>query len=179
MAIISKYNNQSTDDLVNEKIRFKEVLVIDQNGDQLGVMSSRAAVATAYEENLDLVCVAPKAKTPVCRIMDYGKYRFEQQKKQKEMKKNSKVVSVKETQLSPTIDVHDFNTKLKRTIKWLESGDKVKVAVRFRGRQLSHIDIGQKILDDFVAQCADYCQVEKAAKLEGRTLTAILAPKKK
>lgn len=179
MAIISKYNNQSTDDLVNEKIRFKEVLVIDQNGDQLGVMSSRAAVATAYEANLDLVCVAPKAKTPVCRIMDYGKYRFEQQKKQKEMKKNSKVVSVKETQLSPTIDVHDFNTKLKRTIKWLESGDKVKVAVRFRGRQLSHIDIGQKILDDFVAQCADYCQVEKAAKLEGRTLTAILAPKKK
>lgn len=179
MAIISKYNNQSTDDLVNEKIRFKEVLVIDQNGDQLGVMSSRAAVATAYEANLDLVCVAPKAKTPVCRIMDYGKYRFEQQKKQKEMKKNSKVVSVKETQLSPTIDVHDFNTKLKRTIKWLEAGDKVKVAVRFRGRQLSHIDIGQKILDDFVAQCADYCQVEKAAKLEGRTLTAILAPKKK
>ena len=179
MAIISKYNNQSTDDLVNEKIRFKEVLVIDQNGDQLGVMSSRAAVNTAYEANLDLVCVAPKAKTPVCRIMDYGKYRFEQQKKQKEMKKNSKVVSVKETQLSPTIDVHDFNTKLKRTIKWLEAGDKVKVAVRFRGRQLSHIDIGQKILDDFVAQCADYCQVEKAAKLEGRTLTAILAPKKK
>lgn len=179
MATISKYNNQSTDDLVNEKIRFKEVLVIDQNGDQLGVMSSRAAVSTAYEANLDLVCVAPKAKTPVCRIMDYGKYRFEQQKKQKEMKKNSKVVSVKETQLSPTIDVHDKNTKLKRTIKWLEGGDKVKVAVRFRGRQLSHIEIGQKILDDFVAECADYCQVEKAAKLEGRTLTAILAPKKK
>ena len=179
MAIISKYNNQSTDDLVNEKIRFKEVLVIDQNGDQLGVMGRNAALNAAYEAELDLVCVAPKAQVPVCRIMNYGKYRFEQQKKQKEMKKNSKVVSVKETQLSPTIDVHDFNTKLKRTIKWLESGDKVKVAVRFRGRQLSHIDIGQKILDDFVAQCADYCQVEKAAKLEGRTLTAILAPKKK
>ncbi|MFR6100760.1 MAG: translation initiation factor IF-3 [Longibaculum sp.] len=180
MAIISKYNNQSTnDDLVNEKIRFKEVLVIDQNGDQLGVMSRNAAINTAIDANLDLVCVAPKAKTPVCRIMDYGKYRFEQQKKQKEMKKNSKVVSLKETQLSPTIDVHDKNVKLKRTLKWLEAGDKVKIAVRFRGRQLAHIDIGQKILDDFVAECADYCVVEKPAKLEGRTLTAILAPKKK
>ena len=179
MAIISKYNNQSNDDLVNEKIRFKEVLVIDQNGDQLGVMSRNQAINIAYDQDLDLVCVAPKAKTPVCRIMDYGKYRFEQQKKQKEMKKNSKTVSLKETQLSPTIDVHDKNVKLKRTLKWLESGDKVKIAVRFRGRQLAHIDIGQKILDDFVAECADYCVIEKPAKLEGRTLTAILAPKKK
>ena len=176
MAIISKYNNQSNDDLVNEKIRFKEVLVIDQNGDQLGVMSRNQAINVAYDQDLDLVCVA---KTPVCRIMDYGKYRFEQQKKQKEMKKNSKTVSLKETQLSPTIDVHDKNVKLKRTLKWLESGDKVKIAVRFRGRQLAHIDIGQKILDDFVAECADYCVIEKPAKLEGRTLTAILAPKKK
>ena len=179
MAIISKYNNQSTDDLVNEKIRFKEVLVIDQNGDQLGVMSRNQAINTAYDAELDLVCVAPKAQPPVCRIMNYGKYRFEQQKKQKEMKKNSKVVAIKETQLSPTIDVHDKNVKLKRTLKWLEEGDKVKVAVRFRGRQLSHVEIGQKILDDFVAECAEYCVVEKAAKLEGRTLTAILAPKKK
>ena len=118
MAIISKYNNQQTnDDLVNEKIRFKEVLVIDQNGDQLGVMSRNQALHTASNANLDLVCVAPKAATPVCRIMDYGKYRFEQQKKQKEMKKNSKVVSLKEKQLSPTIDVHDKNVKLKRKIK--------------------------------------------------------------
>jgi translation initiation factor IF-3 len=165
--------------MINEEIRDREVRVVDQNGEQLGVMPIRQALNLAEEQELDLVKIAPQAKPPVCKIMDYGKYRFEQQKKQKEMKKNSKVVSVKETQLSPTIDVHDFNTKLKRTIKWLEAGDKVKVAVRFRGRQLSHIDIGQKILDDFVAQCADYCQVEKAAKLEGRTLTAILAPKKK
>lgn len=179
MAIISKYNNQSTDDLVNEKIRFKEVLVIDQNGDQLGVMGRNAALNAAYEAELDLVCVAPKAQVPVCRIMNYGKYRFEQQKKQKEMKKNSKVVSLKETQLSPTIDVHDKNVKLKRTINWLEEGDKVKVAVRFKGRQLSHIEIGEKILNDFLAECAEYCVVEKPAKLEGRTLTAILAPKKK
>lgn len=178
VAIISKFNNQSNDDLVNEKIRFKEVLVIDQNGDQLGVMGRNAAINAAYDANLDLVCVAPKAKTPVCRIMDYGKYRFEQQKKLKEMKKNSKVVSLKETQLSLTIDVHDKNVKLKRTLKWLQDGDKVKIAVRFRGRQLSHIEIGEKIMNDFIAECQDYCQIEKPAKMEGRTLTAILAPKK-
>ena len=153
--------------------------MIDQNGDQLGVMGRNAALNAAYEAELDLVCVAPKAQVPVCRIMNYGKYRFEQQKKQKEMKKNSKVVSLKETQLSPTIDVHDKNVKLKRTISWLQDGDKVKVAVRFKGRQLAHVEIGQKILDDFLAECAEYCVVEKPAKLEGRTLTAILAPKKK
>ena len=149
------------------------------DGSQLGVMSSAQALEKAVSRNLDLVKIAPQATPPVCKIMDYGKYRFEQQKKQKEMKKNSKTVSLKETQLSPTIDVHDKNVKLKRTLKWLEAGDKVKIAVRFRGRQLAHIDIGQKILDDFVAECADYCVIEKPAKLEGRTLTAILAPKKK
>ncbi len=180
MSIISKYSQQITnEDLVNEKIRFKEVLVIDQNGDQLGTLSRNEALSKAYEVELDLVCVAPKAQTPVCRIMDYGKYRFEQQKKQKEMKKNSKVVSLKETQLSPTIDIHDKNVKLKRTIKMLEDGDKVKVVVRFRGRQLAHIDIGQKILRDFVAECEEVCIVEKPAKMEGRSLIAILAPKKK
>ena len=180
MAIISKYNNQQTnDDLVNEKIRFKEVLVIDQNGDQLGVMSRNQALHTASNANLDLVCVAPKAATPVCRIMDYGKYRFEQQKKAREMKKNSKVVTLKETQLSVTIDTHDKNVKLKRTLKWLEEGNKVKVAIRFRGRQLAHVDLGKKVIDDFVEECAEVGQIEKPAKLEGRTLTAILAPKKK
>lgn len=165
--------------MVNEKIRFKEILVIDQNGEQLGVMSRNRALDIADAANLDLVCVAPKAKPPVCRIMNYGKYRFEQQKKLKEMKKNSKVVSLKETQLSPQIDVHDKNVKLKRTIKWLQNGDKVKIAVRFRGRQLAHVEIGQKTLDDFVAECSEYCVIEKPAKLEGRTMIAILAPKKK
>lgn len=165
--------------MVNEKIRFKEILVIDQNGEQLGVMSRNRALDIADAANLDLVCVAPKAKPPVCRIMNYGKYRFEQQKKLKEMKKNSKVVSLKETQLSPQIDVHDKNVKLKRTIKWLKNGDKVKIAVRFRGRQLAHVEIGQKTLDDFVAECSEYCVIEKPAKLEGRTMIAILAPKKK
>ncbi len=181
VAFISnnKYMNTGSDELVNEKIRFKEVLVIDQNGDQLGVKTRNEALRIAGDVDLDLVCVAPKAQTPVCRIMDYGKYRFEQQKKQKEMKKNQKIVTLKEAQLSPTIDVHDFNTKLKHSIKWLTAGDKVKVSVRFRGRQLAHIEIGEKILNDFVAQCQEYSVIEKPAKLEGRTLTAILAPKKK
>ena len=137
------------------------------------------ALDIAYDANLDLVCVAPNAKPPVCRIMDFGKYRFEQQKKAREMKKNSKVVTLKETQLSVTIDTHDKNVKLKRTLKWLEEGNKVKVAIRFRGRQLAHVDLGKKVIDDFVEECAEVGQIEKPAKLEGRTLTAILAPKKK
>ena len=174
MAFISRFDNRKPkqpDDLVNERVRFKEVLVIDQNGDQLGVKSSREALDIAYDANLDLVCVAPNAKPPVCRIMDFGKYRFEQQKKAREMKKNSKV--------SVTIDTHDKNVKLKRTLKWLEEGNKVKVAIRFRGRQLAHVDLGKKVIDDFVEECAEVGQIEKPAKLEGRTLTAILAPKKK
>ena len=156
MAFISRFDNRKPkqpDDLVNERVRFKEVLVIDQNGDQLGVKSSREALDIAYDANLDLVCVAPNAKPPVCRIMDFGKYRFEQQKKAREMKKNSKVVTLKETQLSVTIDTHDKNVKLKRTLKWLEEGNKVKVAIRFRGRQLAHVDLGKKVIDDFVEEC--------------------------
>ena len=182
VAFISRFDNKKSkqpDNLVNEKIRCEVVLVIDQNGDQLGVKSRNQAIDIAYNEGLDLVCVAPNAKPPVCRIMDFGKYRFEQQKKAKEMKRNSKVVAVKETQLSVTIDVHDKNVKLKRTLKWLEEGNKVKVAIRFRGRQLAHMDLGKKVIDDFVAECAEVGQIEKPAKLEGRTLTAIIAPKKK
>ena len=146
MAFISRFDirkRKHGEDLVNERVRFKEVLVIDQNGDQLGVKSSREALDIAYDANLDLVCVAPNAKPPVCRIMDFCKNRFEQQKKAREMKKNSKVVTLKETQLSVTIDTHDKNVKLKRTLKWLEEGNKVKVAIRFRGRQLAHVDLGK------------------------------------
>ena len=180
MAFISnKYNNTGSDELVNEKIRFKEVLVVGQNGEQMGVKTRNEALRIAQDANLDLVCVAPKATPPVCRIMNYGKYRFEQQKKQKEMKKNQKVITLKETQLSPTIDTHDFNTKLNHSIKWLESGDKVKVSVRFRGRQLTHVEIGEQILNDFIEKCSEVAQIEKPAKLEGRNLIAILAPKKK
>lgn len=179
VAFISKYNNSKSSELVNENIRFKEVLVIASNGDQLGVKSRFEALKIAEQADQDLVCVAPNAKPPVCRIMDYGKYRFEQQKKLKEMKKNQKTFSLKEIQLSPTIDTHDVNTKLKHALKWLEQGDKVKVSVRFRGRQMAHIDIGDKILKDFLEQCKEVSAVETPIKLEGRNLTAIIAPKKK
>ncbi len=182
VTFIRRYDTRKPkqpDELVNEKIRFREVLVIDQNGDQLGVKSKREAIDLAYEKDLDLVCVAPNAKPPVCRIMDFGKYRFEQQKKAREMKKNSKTVTLKETQLSVTIDVHDKNVKLKRTLKWLEEGNKVKVAIRFRGRQMAHKELGKKVIDDFVAECSEVGTLESPAKLEGRTMTAIIAPKKK
>ncbi|HIU14624.1 MAG TPA: translation initiation factor IF-3 [Candidatus Fimiplasma intestinipullorum] len=179
VALISKYINTKSDELVNENIRFREVLVINKDGKQLGVKSRFDALKLAQSMDLDLVCVAPNAKTPVCRIMDYGKYRFEQQKKQKEMKKNQKTFSIKEVQLSPTIDTHDVNTKLKHALKWLEAGDKVKVGVNFRGRQMAHIDIGEKILKDFLAKCEEVSVIEKPMKLEGRTLSAIIAPKKK
>ena len=171
--------NNVNDDLFNEKIPFKEVLVIDVDGTQLGVMSKKEALDIAYKQNLDLLCVAPKARPAVCKVLDYGRYHFEQQKKAKEMKRNSKVVALKETQLSVTIDVHDKNVKLKRTLKWLEEGNKVKIAIRFRGRQLAHTELGKKVIDDFVAECEEVGQIEKPAKLEGRTLTAIIAPKKK
>ena len=171
--------NTKSDELVNENIRFKEVLVIGKDGEQIGVKSRFDALKLAQSLELDLVCVAPNAKTPVCRIMNYGKYRFEQQKKAKEIKKNQKVISVKEVQLSPTIDTHDVNTKLKHALKWLAAGDKVKVGVNFRGRQMAHIDIGEKILKDFLSQCEEVSVIEKPMKLEGRTLSAIIAPKKK
>lgn len=180
--IIRRYDTRKPkgpDDLVNEKIRFREVLVIDQDGEQLGVLSKFDAINKAYDQELDLVCVAPKAQPPVCRIMDYGKYRFDQQKKAKEIKKNSNKTTLKETQLSVTIDTHDKNVKLKRTRKWLEEGNKVKIAIRFRGRQMAHKELGKKVIDDFVAECEDLCVVENHAKLEGRTLIAVIAPKKK
>lgn len=178
VANISKSVNSKSNELVNEKIRFREVLVIDQNGDQLGVKARNEALSIAADLDLDLVCVAPNAKPPVCRIMDFGKYRFEQQKKLKEMKKNQKTVTVKEIQLSPTIDIHDINTRLKHATKWLGQGDKVKVSVRFRGRQMAHIDIGEKILKGFLEQVEDISVVEKPMQLEGRNLSAIIAPKK-
>jgi translation initiation factor IF-3 len=178
VAIISKSVNSKSNELVNEKIRFKEVLIIDQNGDQLGVKSRYEALSIADAAELDLVCVAPNAKPPVCRIMDYGRFRFEQQKKLKEMKKNQKTFSLKEIQLSPTIDTHDINTKLKHANKWLNQGDKVKVVVNFRGRQMAHIDIGEKILKRFLEQVQEISVIEKPMKLEGRNLSAIIAPKK-
>ncbi|MBQ6530407.1 MAG: translation initiation factor IF-3 [Clostridia bacterium] len=161
---------------INEQIRDAEVRVVSSDGEQLGLMSAKDAQEMAYAKNLDLVKIAPQAKPPVCKIMDYGKYKFELSKKEKENRKNQKVVNIKEVQLSPSIDTNDFNTKCNHAIKFLKKGDKVKVMVRFRGRELSHSQIGVTLLEKFAEQAKEAGTVEKPAKLEGRNMTMFLAP---
>ncbi|MFD1735944.1 translation initiation factor IF-3 [Bacillus salitolerans] len=163
--------------MVNEGIRAREVRLIGANGDQLGIKSRQEALEIAQNVNLDLVMVAPNAKPPVCRIMDYGKFRFEQQKKEKEARKNQKVINVKEVRLSPTIEEHDFNTKLRNAIKFLENGDKVKASIRFKGRAITHKEIGQRVLDRFSEACKEVGTVESAPKMDGRSMFLMLAPK--
>jgi translation initiation factor IF-3 len=175
----SKNENNQSKELVNENIRFPEVLLIGPNGEQLGVMSSREAQFKANDYDLDLMCVAPNAKPPVCKIINYSKYRFEQQKKAKEAKKNQHTVEVKEVQLTPQIGGHDMETKARAATKFLEAGNKVKVGVRFRGRQMTHIEVGQEVMDKFIDLLKDYANIEKPANMEGRWMYAILAPKKK
>ena len=155
------------------------MLVIGPNGEQLGVMSRNAALDAAADLDLDLLCVAPNAKTPVCKILDYGKYRFEAQKKAKEAKRNQHVTEVKPLRLSPVIDVHDFNTKLKQATKWIEGGMKVKIDMRFRGRFITRQEVGMKIMNDFTDQLAEIANIEKKPKLEGNVMSCVLAPKKK
>ncbi|HQL37049.1 MAG TPA: translation initiation factor IF-3 [Bacillota bacterium] len=162
---------------INEEIRDRELRIIDSNGDQLGIMSSRQALELAAERQLDLVKIAPQAKPPVCRIMDYGKFKFEQSKKEKEARKNQKIVNIKEIRFSPTIEDHDLNVKAKNAQKFLQDGDKVKVTIRFRGREVDHVSFGEKALERFYDIIKDYCVVEKPAKLEGRNMIMILAPK--
>ena len=162
---------------VNEGIRARELRLIDHNGDQLGLKTRNEALEIAARVNLDLVLVAPQAKPPVARIMDYGKFKFEQQKKDREIRKNQKVISVKEVRLSPTIDEHDFNTKLRAGQKFLEKGDKVKASIRFKGRAITHKEIGQKVLDRFAEACAELSTVEQKPKMEGRSMFLVLAPK--
>lgn len=161
---------------VNEKIRAREVRLIDSNGDQLGVKSRYEALEIAQKRNLDLVLVAPGAKPPVCRIMDYGKYRFEQQKKEKEARKKQKVINVKEVRFTPGIGDHDFNTKLKNARKFLSNGDKVKASVRFRGRAITHKELGREVLDRLAEEVKDISTVESKAKMEGRNMFMMLAP---
>ncbi|GAA0288483.1 translation initiation factor IF-3 [Gracilibacillus halotolerans] len=173
---IRRWLNISKDVNVNENIRAREVRLIDANGDQLGIKSRQEALEIAETRNLDLVLVAPKAKPPVCRIMDYGKYRFEQQKKDKEARKKQKVINVKEVRLSPGIEEHDFNTKLRNARKFLDKGDKVKVSIRFRGRAITHKELGQKVLERFAEACKDIATVEQRAKMEGRSMFMMLAP---
>lgn len=163
--------------IVNEGIRARELRVIDANGEQLGIKSKNEALEIASRRNLDLVLVAPNAKPPVARIMDYGKYRFEQQKREKEQRKNQKTITMKEVRFSPTIDEHDFNTKLKNARKFLQKGDKVKASLRFKGRAITHKEIGQKVLDRFAEECADIASIETKPKMEGRNMFLILAPK--
>ena len=170
-------NKQSSDDLVNEKIRFNEVLLIDENGEQLGIKSRVEAMGIASLRNLDLLCVAPNAKPPVCKIINYGKYRFEQQKKAREMRKNKKTIDVKEIQLSSNIGEHDFNTKLKAARKFLTSGDKVKISIRFKGRQLAFADQGVEMVNKFINLCSDISNIEKQPLLEGKLLMGVIAPK--
>ncbi len=162
---------------VNEGIKFKEVRVISNDGSQLGIISVDKALEAAYAADLDLVCISPNAQPPVCKIMDYGKYRFEQAKREKEAKKNQKVMEVKEVRLGLSIDVHDFETKGRHAIRFLQDGNKVKVSIRFRGRELGHPEIGLDTMTRFAEYCQDYSTVEKAAKMEGRNMLMFLAPK--
>ena len=162
---------------INEEIRDRELRIIDANGEQLGIMSSKQALELATESQLDLVKIAPQAKPPVCRIMDYGKFKFEQSKKEKEARKNQKVINIKEIRFSPTIEDHDLNVKAKNAQKFLQDGDKVKVTIRFRGREVDHVTFGEKALGRFYDIVKDDCVVEKPAKLEGRNMIMILAPK--
>lgn len=155
------------------------MLVIDSNGDQLGVMSKRDALETAYKQNLDLLCVAPKARPAVCKILDYGKYHFEQQKKAKEAKRKQHVTEVKAVRLSPIIDTHDFDTKVRQARKWLEQGLKVKIDMRFRGRMMTRQEVGRQVMNQFLEDVKDLANVEKRPLLEGNTLSTVLAPKKK
>ena len=166
-------------DLVNEKIRFPEVLVIGPDGESLGKMSRIDACSQAESYELDLLCVAPQANPPVCKIINYGKYRFDAQKKAKEAKKNQKIIELKEIQLTPQIGQHDIETKVKAAIKFLEDGNKVKVGVRFKGRQMAHPEVGNETLNKFLEYVTDYATIEKKPVLDGRWLTCVLSSKVK
>ena len=165
------------DHQLNEEIRDKEVRVIGSDGAQLGIMSSAQANAMAEEQGMDLVKISPNAVPPVCKIMDYSKFCYDQKKREKDAKKNQKVVEIKEIRMSPSIDTNDLNTKIKAAQKFLADGNRVKVSIRFRGREMAHTNIGEKILLDFAAACAENANMEKNPKLEGRFMAMFLTPK--
>ena len=164
--------------MINEQIRDREVRLIGEEGEQLGVMSSREAQKLADEAGLDLVKIAPTAKPPVCKIVDYGKYSYEQARKEKEARKKQKTIEIKEIRLSPNIDTNDLNTKINAAKKFLTKGDKVKVTLRFRGREMAHMNASKHILDDFAEALTEIAVVEKPAKVEGRSMTMVLAEKR-
>ena len=162
---------------INEQIRDKEIRLIGESGEQLGIMSSREALKLAEEAGLDLVKIAPTAKPPVCKIVDYGKYRYELARKEKDAKRKQKVIEVKEIRMSPNIDTNDLNTKVGAARKFLEKGNRVKVTLRFRGREMAHTNLGEKLLMDFAASCSEIAGMEKNPKLEGRFMAMFLTPK--
>jgi len=162
---------------INEEITDKEVRMIGEDGAQLGIMTSEEAMKIAIEKDLDLVKIAPTSNPPVCRIMDYGKYKYEQAKKIKEVRRHQHVVEVKEIRMSPSIGINDFNVKLKNGLKFLKEGDRLKVTVRFRGREMAHTDIGEKLLTKFAEECAELGNVDKNPKLDGRHMSMYLTPK--
>ena len=162
---------------INEEIVDEQVRLIGEEGDQLGIVSAEEALKIAGEAGLDLVKIAPNAVPPVCRVMDYGKFRFEQTKKEKEAKKNQRVIEIKEIRMGPSIGENDFNTKLKSGMKFLADGDRVKVSVRFRGREMAHTEIGTELLNNYAQACSEIATVDKAAKLEGRNMSMFLSPK--
>ena len=151
-------------------------MVIDPNGNSLGILLRKEALEKAYDSDLDLVCVAPQATPPVCKILDYGKYRFEQQKKAKEAKRNQKVTEVKPLRLSPVIDKHDFDTKVKQSIKWLQEGNKVRIDMRFRGRMMTRQDVGKKVMESFIAELSGIGNVDKQPVMEGNTMSCVISP---
>ena len=163
--------------MINEQIRDKEVRLIGEDGEQLGIMSAAAAMDIAVQKDLDLVKIAPGSNPPVCKIMDYGKFRFDQLKKEKEARKNQRVVEIKEIRMSPGIDTNDLNVKMRNAMKFLKEGNRVKVTVRFRGREMAHTDIGEQLLIRFGEGCAEVANVDKKPKLDGRFMTLFLSPK--
>ena len=163
--------------MINEQIRDREVRVIGQDGEQLGIMSASEAMKLAREAELDLVKIAPTAKPPVCKIIDYGKYRYEMARKEKEAKKKQKTIEIKEVRLSPNIDDNDLNTKVNAAKKFIQKGDKVKVTLRFRGREMAHTDIGKDILRKFAEGCGEVGNMDKDPKLEGRNMSMFISPK--
>ena len=162
---------------LNEEISDKEIRLIGDQGEQLGIMTPAEALKIADEQGLDLVKISPQATPPVCKLMNYGKFRFEQSKREKEARKNQHVVEIKEIRMSPGIDVGDFNTKLKNAQKFIADGNRVKVSVRFRGREMAHTEIGRTLLERFAEQCAETATVDKSAKMEGRMMSTFLSPK--
>lgn len=164
---------------VNETIRLKEMMIITDDGEKLGMMSKQVALDMAYDRNLDLVVVAPNANPPVAKFMDYNKFKYDQQRKAREAKKKQKTVTLKEIRLSPKIDTHDFETKLRNGRKFLETGDKLKISIRFRGREMAYTNRGREVMLDFAQRCADLADIESHPKQDGRTMIMTLNPKKK